>query len=107
MHSKVQALHPGFGFLSENADFADQCERNNMIFVGPPSSAIRKMGSKSEAKKIMTNAKVPVVPGYHGEKQEDDYLLGEAKKVGFPIMIKAVLGGGGKVKNSFFHIFIK
>lgn len=96
-HAKVQALHPGFGFLSENADFADECERNKVIFIGPPSSAIRKMGSKSEAKKIMINAKVPVVPGYHGENQQDQYLYEQAKRIGFPVMIKAVLGGGGKV----------
>jgi len=95
--TKVQAIHPGFGFLSENADFADQCEKKKLLFVGPPSSAIRKMGSKSEAKKIMINANVPVVPGYHGENQQDDFLFEEAKKMGFPVMIKAVMGGGGKV----------
>jgi 3-methylcrotonyl-CoA carboxylase alpha subunit len=64
--SNCEALHPGFGFLSENAGFANQCAQNNLKFIGPPASAITSMGSKSESKKIMTNAQVPVVPGYHG-----------------------------------------
>ena len=106
LKAKCQAIHPGFGFLSENADFADLCEQNKVIFVGPPSSAIRKMGSKSESKKIMIKAKVPVVPGYHQENQQDDFLYEEAKRIGFPLMIKAVLGGGGKVLN-FYRFFYK
>lgn len=66
------AIHPGYGFLSENADFSDSCAANGIAFVGPPGSAIRSMGSKSEAKKIMTAAGVPVVPGYHGDEQSDE-----------------------------------
>ncbi|KAL4442833.1 hypothetical protein ABPG74_010722 [Tetrahymena malaccensis] len=94
--SNCSAIHPGFGFLSENADFADECTTNKIIFVGPPTDAIRKMGSKSESKIIMTNAKVPVVPGYHGENQDKDFLFEQARTIGFPVLIKAVLGGGGK-----------
>ena len=103
LNEKVQAIHPGFGFLSENAEFADECEKKKLIFIGPPSSAMRKMGSKSESKKIMIQAKVPVVPGYHGDNQQDDYLFEEAKKIKFPVMIKAVMGGGGKVFLQFFY----
>eukprot|EP00331_Platyophrya_macrostoma_P020530 CAMPEP_0176463474 /NCGR_PEP_ID=MMETSP0127-20121128/35907_1 /TAXON_ID=938130 /ORGANISM="Platyophrya macrostoma, Strain WH" /LENGTH=689 /DNA_ID=CAMNT_0017855635 /DNA_START=19 /DNA_END=2088 /DNA_ORIENTATION=- len=92
----AEAVHPGFGFLSENAEFADDCSKNGLIFIGPPSSAIRSMGSKSESKKIMTKANVPVVGGYFGEDQDKDLLMSEAKKIGFPVLIKAVSGGGGK-----------
>lgn len=94
--SGSEAIHPGFGFLSENADFADQVAKNNKIFIGPPGSAIRSMGSKSESKKIMTQAGVPVVGGYFGDNQDPKFLLEEAKKIGFPVLIKAVSGGGGK-----------
>eukprot|EP00471_Norrisiella_sphaerica_P005556 CAMPEP_0184489218 /NCGR_PEP_ID=MMETSP0113_2-20130426/14822_1 /TAXON_ID=91329 /ORGANISM="Norrisiella sphaerica, Strain BC52" /LENGTH=693 /DNA_ID=CAMNT_0026872515 /DNA_START=83 /DNA_END=2165 /DNA_ORIENTATION=- len=92
----AEAIHPGYGFLSENADFADACAEANVKFIGPPSSAIKAMGSKSASKIIMTEAKVPVVPGYHGEDQSERKLIEESKKIGFPLMIKAVLGGGGK-----------
>ncbi|EFC45045.1 methylcrotonyl-CoA carboxylase [Naegleria gruberi] len=92
----AQAIHPGYGFLSENAKFASLCAKNGVVFIGPPEGAIISMGSKSESKKIMEHAKVPVVPGYHGDEQGEDKLLEEAKKIGFPILIKAVLGGGGK-----------
>jgi 3-methylcrotonyl-CoA carboxylase alpha subunit len=73
--SDCDALHPGFGFLSENAAFAEDCNRNQIRFIGPPSNAMIQMGSKSASKTIMTNAKVPVVPGYHGKNQDKQYLL--------------------------------
>mmetsp|Transcript_20611 Transcript_20611/g.39880 ORF Transcript_20611/g.39880 Transcript_20611/m.39880 type:complete len:728 (+) Transcript_20611:36-2219(+) len=92
----AQAIHPGYGFLSENAKFADACAEAGVKFIGPPSDAIKAMGSKSASKIIMTDANVPVVPGYHGEDQSEEKLVAEAKKIGYPIMIKAVLGGGGK-----------
>ncbi|NNJ73293.1 MAG: acetyl/propionyl/methylcrotonyl-CoA carboxylase subunit alpha [Enterobacterales bacterium] len=92
----AQAIHPGYGFLSENVDFADLCERNNITFIGPPSSAIRAMGSKSAAKEIMASANVPLVPGYYGQEQDSEFLLKEAEKIGFPVLLKASAGGGGK-----------
>jgi 3-methylcrotonyl-CoA carboxylase alpha subunit len=92
----AQAIHPGYGFLSENAGFADACARAGVVFIGPPPSAIRAMGSKSEAKKIMEKAKVPLVPGYHGDDQSPDLLAREAQRIGFPVLIKASAGGGGK-----------
>ena len=92
----AQAIHPGYGFLSENVDFADLCERNNITFIGPPSSAIRAMGSKSAAKEIMARANVPLVPGYYGQEQDSEFLLKEAEKIGFPVLLKASAGGGGK-----------
>ncbi|KYQ92992.1 hypothetical protein DLAC_11632 [Tieghemostelium lacteum] len=94
--SGAQAIHPGYGFLSENAEFADLCEREGLIFIGPPSTAIKAMGSKSASKDIMIAAGVPTIPGYHGEDQSMDVLRAEAKKIGYPVLIKAVLGGGGK-----------
>lgn len=94
--SGAQAIHPGYGFLSENAEFADLCEREGIIFIGPPSSAIRAMGSKSASKDIMIKAGVPTIPGYHGEDQSMETLRAEAAKIGYPVLIKAVLGGGGK-----------
>ena len=92
----AQAVHPGYGFLSENAAFSEQCGKHGIVFVGPPASAIREMGSKSESKKIMINAGVPVVPGYHGDEQSLEFLKAEADKIGYPVLIKAVSGGGGK-----------
>ncbi len=92
----AQAIHPGYGFLSENAGFARQCELAGIEFVGPGSDAIDSMGSKSAAKVIMSAANVPLVPGYHGDDQTDDVLLKEAHKVGYPQLIKAAYGGGGK-----------
>ncbi len=92
----AQAIHPGFGFLSENADFADAVEQAGLVFVGPRSASMRKMGSKAGAKQLMAAADVPVVPGYSGEDQQQETLVLEAQRVGFPLMIKAAHGGGGK-----------
>ena len=92
----AQAVHPGYGFLSENAEFARACEENGIEFIGPPVAAIEAMGSKSEAKKIMQAAKVPLVPGYHGEDQTDELLAKESRQIGYPQLIKASAGGGGK-----------
>ena len=94
--SGAQAIHPGYGFLSENTGFAEACEANDIVFIGPPSSAIAAMGSKSAAKAIMEKAGVPLVPGYHGDDQSPDTLRKEAEKCGFPLLLKAVAGGGGK-----------
>ncbi|CAL1693808.1 unnamed protein product [Somion occarium] len=94
--SGTQAVHPGYGFLSENAQFAERLAKEGLVFIGPPASAIVSMGSKSESKTIMSNAGVPVVPGYHGTNQDPEHLLHEAKQIGFPVLIKAVHGGGGK-----------
>jgi len=90
------AIHPGYGFLSENVEFAEMLQQSGVIFVGPPSSAIRDMGIKSTSKIIMEAANVPVIKGYHGEDQSLEKLRSEADKIGFPVMIKAVRGGGGK-----------
>ena len=92
----TEAVHPGYGFLSENAEFSDLCHANNVIFVGPPAQAIRDMGLKSISKRIMESAKVPVIPGYHGDDQSDAKLVEEADRIGYPVMIKAIRGGGGK-----------
>ena len=92
----AEAIHPGYGFLSENAVFAKMCSENNVEFIGPPPSAIEDMGSKSASKRIMEKAGVPVVGGYHGDDQSEEKLVAEADKIGYPVMIKAVLGGGGK-----------
>ncbi|KAF8457451.1 carbamoyl-phosphate synthase L chain, ATP binding domain-containing protein [Terfezia claveryi] len=94
--SSCDSVHPGYGFLSENAKFAERCEQEGLMFIGPPPSAIEKMGNKSESKNIMISAGVPCIPGYHGPNQDPQYLLSEATKVGFPVLIKAVKGGGGK-----------
>ena len=94
--SGAEAIHPGYGFLSENADFAEACTAAGIIFVGPPPDAIRAMGLKDAAKSLMEKSGVPVVPGYHGENQDPDLLAEEADKIGYPVLIKAVAGGGGK-----------
>ncbi|KAG8769461.1 hypothetical protein FRC16_006700, partial [Serendipita sp. 398] len=94
--SGAQAIHPGYGFLSENAKFATALEEAGITFIGPPVSAITSMASKSESKDIMLSAGVPCVPGYHGSNQDPQHLLSEARKIQFPVLIKAVLGGGGK-----------
>ncbi len=92
----AQAIHPGYGFLSENEEFAEACERAGIVFIGPPASAIRAMGSKSAAKQLMEKAGVPLVPGYHGEAQDLALLAREADRIGYPVLIKASAGGGGK-----------
>jgi 3-methylcrotonyl-CoA carboxylase alpha subunit len=92
----AEAVHPGYGFLSENAGFSEACASNGIKFIGPPAPAIVDMGSKSASKNIMIAAGVPVTPGYHGEDQSIETLKAEALKIGYPVMIKAVLGGGGK-----------
>ncbi|KAA0018751.1 acetyl/propionyl/methylcrotonyl-CoA carboxylase subunit alpha [Salinicola corii] len=94
--SGADAIHPGYGFLSENADFVAACEAAGIIFVGPPASAIAAMGDKASAKARMFKAGVPLVPGYHGEAQEDELLREEAGKIGYPVLLKASAGGGGK-----------
>ncbi len=96
LRAGAEAVHPGYGFLAENADFAEACAAAGLIFIGPPPRAIRAMGLKGAAKEIMEKAGVPVVPGYHGSEQEPHFLLGQAQKIGFPVLIKAVAGGGGK-----------
>lgn len=92
----AEMVHPGYGFLSENADFANELHAAGIKFIGPPAQAIVSMGSKSASKEIMTEAGVPCVPGYHGSDQSDIKLKEEAEKIGFPVLIKAVKGGGGK-----------
>ncbi|KAH9729747.1 methylcrotonoyl-CoA carboxylase subunit alpha [Citrus sinensis] len=92
----AQAIHPGYGFLSESADFAQLCGDNGLTFIGPPVSAIRDMGDKSASKRIMGAAGVPLVPGYHGNEQDIDLMKSEAAKIGYPILIKPTHGGGGK-----------
>jgi 3-methylcrotonyl-CoA carboxylase alpha subunit len=92
----AQAIHPGYGFLSENSQFARACENANLIFIGPPASAIDAMGAKDKAKKIMEQAKVPLVPGYHGEDQSENTLFNAIKEIGYPVLLKATAGGGGK-----------
>ena len=92
----AQAIHPGYGFLSENAEFAGACKAAGVAFVGPSPEAIAAMGSKSAAKSLMEKAGVPLTPGYHGDRQQADYLLEQAELIGFPVLIKAVAGGGGK-----------
>jgi 3-methylcrotonyl-CoA carboxylase alpha subunit len=92
----AQAIHPGYGFLSENPDFVEAVEAAGLIFIGPSATAIRAMGLKDAAKALMQEAGVPVVPGYHGQNQEAEHLSGAADAIGYPVLIKAVAGGGGK-----------
>ncbi|MBI3528900.1 MAG: acetyl/propionyl/methylcrotonyl-CoA carboxylase subunit alpha [Betaproteobacteria bacterium] len=94
--SGAQAIHPGYGFLSENADFARACQQAGVVFIGPPPTAIEAMGSKSAAKALMEKAGVPLVSGYHGDAQEPATLAKEAGRIGYPVLIKASAGGGGK-----------
>ena len=96
LKSGAQAVHPGYGFLSENAEFAEACDQAGIVFIGPPTAAIRAMGSKSAAKRIMEEAAVPLVPGYHGEDQDPVLLREAATRIGYPVLIKATAGGGGK-----------
>jgi len=92
----AQAIHPGYGFLSENPLFVEACEAAGIIFVGPPAAAMRAMGSKSAAKALMESHGVPVLPGYHGDIQDPDFLADQARRIGYPVVIKAIAGGGGR-----------
>jgi len=96
LKSGAQAVHPGYGFLSENEGFAEACAANGIVFIGPPVAAIHAMGSKSAAKSLMEAAGVPLVPGYHGDDQCPDLLQAQADRIGYPVLIKASAGGGGK-----------
>jgi len=95
-NSRAQCVHPGYGFLSENADFAEACARAGLVFVGPPAQAIRAMGLKDGAKALMEQARVPVVPGYHGDRQDAKFLKEKAFEIGYPVLIKPAAGGGGR-----------
>lgn len=105
----AQAIHPGYGFLSENAGFARSCAEKNIVFIGPPTAAIEAMGSKSAAKNIMQKAGVPLVPGYHGDDQDPTLIKQSADEMGYPVLLKAIAGGGGKgmrqvwSEDEFYH----
>ena len=92
----ADAVHPGYGFLSENAAFAAACEAAGLVFIGPPPAAIAAMGNKARAKELMQAAGLPCVPGYQGEDQSDERMMAEAARIGFPLMVKAAAGGGGR-----------
>ena len=94
--SGAQAIHPGYGFLSENAHFVEACEQASIVFIGPPAAAMRLMGSKIAAKQLAQSVGAPTIPGYNGDSQEDEVLTREAERTGFPLLIKASAGGGGK-----------
>ena len=96
MQTGAQAIHPGYGFLSENADFANACQQAGVVFIGPSSASIQAMGLKAASKQLMEKAGVPLVPGYHGADQNPALLAQEAQTMGFPVLIKASAGGGGK-----------
>ena len=91
----AEAIHPGYGFLSENPGFAEAVEAAGLVWVGPPAPAIRAMGLKDAAKRLMEEAGVPVTPGYHGDRQEPEFLADRAAEIGYPVLIKASAGGGG------------
>ncbi len=95
-NARAECIHPGYGFLSENADFAEACEKAGIVFVGPPAAAIRAMGLKDRAKTLMEKAGVPVVPGFHGERQDAKFLKEKAYEIGYPVLIKPAAGGGGR-----------
>jgi 3-methylcrotonyl-CoA carboxylase alpha subunit len=92
----AESVHPGYGFLAENAEFAEACAQAGLVFIGPPASAIRAMGLKDQAKRLMEHAGVPVVPGYHGERQDAKFLREKAYQIGYPVLIKPAAGGGGR-----------
>jgi 3-methylcrotonyl-CoA carboxylase alpha subunit len=94
--ARAECIHPGYGFLSENAEFAEACEKAGIVFVGPPAAAIRAMGLKDRAKTLMEKAGVPVVPGFHGERQDVKFLKEKAYEIGYPVLIKPAAGGGGR-----------
>ncbi len=94
--SGAEAIHPGYGFLAENAEFAEACAAAGLVFIGPSPAAIRTMGDKSAAKAVMAKAGLPVLPGYHGDRQEPAFLRSQADAIGYPVMLKARAGGGGK-----------
>ena len=96
LETGAEAIHPGYGFLSENPDFVDAVEAAGLVFIGPSADAIRAMGLKDAAKALMQKAGVPVVPGYHGDMQEPGFLAAKANEIGYPVLIKARAGGGGK-----------
>ena len=99
----AEAIHPGYGFLSENPDFVDMVEAAGLVFIGPSAASIRSMGLKDAAKRLMERAGVPVVPGYHGEAQDIDLLAASAEAIGYPVLIKARAGGGGKGMRRVDH----
>jgi 3-methylcrotonyl-CoA carboxylase alpha subunit len=101
--SGAEAIHPGYGFLSENADFVEACEQAGVVFIGPPAAAMRLMGSKIAAKQLAQSVGAPTVPGYTGESQDDETLMKEAERIGFPLLIKASAGGGGKGMREVHH----
>ena len=101
--SGADAVHPGYGFLSENTDFVAACEKENITFIGPPAGAVELMGSKRLSKIAMQEAGVPTIPGYEGADQSDEVLIAEAKKIGFPVMVKASAGGGGRGMRLVFE----
>ena len=94
--AKAEAIHPGYGFLSEKAEFAEACQAAGLVFIGPPAAAMRTMGLKDTAKQLIEKAGVPVVPGYHGGVEDPAFLAGKAREIGYPILVKAIAGGGGK-----------
>src|SRR3978361_2271172 len=94
--SGAEAVHPGYGFLSENAEFAQACLDAGLVFVGPTAAMMTAMGSKSGSKALMAKPRVPLVPGYHGEAQDDATLAKAADQIGFPVLVKASAGGGGR-----------
>jgi 3-methylcrotonyl-CoA carboxylase alpha subunit len=94
--ARAECIHPGYGFLSENADFAEACAQAGVVFIGPPAAAIRAMGLKDRAKALMQKAGVPIVPGYHGERQDGEFLKERASQIGYPVLIKPAAGGGGR-----------
>ena len=100
----ADAVHPGYGFLSERADFAQACTDAGLVFIGPPAKAIQMMGSKAQAKRLMLDAGVPCVPGYFGDDQSDKRLFEEAAQLGLPLLIKAVAGGGGRGMRLVRHV---
>src|SRR5688500_14038439 len=94
--TRAACIHPGYGFLAERAEFAEACAARGIVFVGPPPAAMRAMGLKDRAKALVAAAGVPVVPGYHGERQDAAFLRDQAEEIGYPVLSKAVAGGGGK-----------